>query len=177
MIKTLQLFVPNSKRLGGYTQWVHFFFEKAHITKRLPQRRPFQDITTKKPGTSHIRVLFDKTSTNSQNNFKTRSSSSLFQIARGSGATTRWMYFFSSEKHSPLKDLKKCYKVSLQKALGWHLVPTQQDLKEQSKTFRAQPWSARGLVDAGPIGYPAREREDLVQLRFFPCNLSSITIK
>ena len=23
--KTLQLFVPNSKRLGGYTQWVHFF--------------------------------------------------------------------------------------------------------------------------------------------------------
>ena len=22
--KTLQLFVPNSKRLGGYTQWVHF---------------------------------------------------------------------------------------------------------------------------------------------------------
>ena len=23
--KTLQLFVLNSKRLGGYTQWVHFF--------------------------------------------------------------------------------------------------------------------------------------------------------
>ena len=26
--KTLQLLVPNSKRLGGYTQWVHFFIQK-----------------------------------------------------------------------------------------------------------------------------------------------------
>ena len=32
--KTLQLFVPNNKRLGGYTQWVHFFFKKAHITQK-----------------------------------------------------------------------------------------------------------------------------------------------
>ena len=31
-------------------------------------------------------------------------------------------------------------------------------------------------VDAGTTGYPAREREDLVQLGFFPCNLSR-TIK
>ena len=33
------------------------------------------------------------------------------------------------------------------------------------------------IVDAGPTGYPAREREDLVQLGFFPCNLSNRTIK
>ena len=33
------------------------------------------------------------------------------------------------------------------------------------------------IVDTGPIGYPARERKDLVQLGFFPCNLSSRTIK
>ena len=32
-------------------------------------------------------------------------------------------------------------------------------------------------VDAGPTGYPAREREDLVQLGFFPYNLSSRSIK
>ena len=32
-------------------------------------------------------------------------------------------------------------------------------------------------VDAGPTGYPAKEKEDLVQLGFFPCNLSSRTIK
>ena len=33
------------------------------------------------------------------------------------------------------------------------------------------------FVDAGPTGYPAREREDLVQLGFFSCNLSNRTIK
>jgi hypothetical protein len=27
--KILQLFIPNSKRLGGYTQWVHFFAKSA----------------------------------------------------------------------------------------------------------------------------------------------------
>ena len=32
-------------------------------------------------------------------------------------------------------------------------------------------------VDAGLTGYPAKEKEDLVQLGFFPCNLSSRTIK
>ena len=33
------------------------------------------------------------------------------------------------------------------------------------------------MVILGPTGYPAREREDLVQLGFFSCNLSSRTIK
>ena len=36
--KTLQLFVPNSKRLGGYTQWVYFFFKKVHITQKTSSR-------------------------------------------------------------------------------------------------------------------------------------------
>ena len=36
--KTLQFFVPNSKRLGGYSQWVHFFFKKAHITQKTSSR-------------------------------------------------------------------------------------------------------------------------------------------
>jgi hypothetical protein len=27
--KTLQLFVSNSKRLGGYIQWMHFFAKSA----------------------------------------------------------------------------------------------------------------------------------------------------
>ena len=70
----------------------------------------FKTLRQKEPGTSHIRVLFDKTSANNQSNFKKRSSSSLFQIARGSGATTRWMYFFFT-KHSPLEGPKKRYKV------------------------------------------------------------------
>ena len=50
----------------------------------------------------YIRVLFDKEpgymlgslSTKNRSNFKTRPSSSLFQIARGSGATPSWMHFF-----------------------------------------------------------------------------------
>ena len=73
----------------------------------------FKTLRQKEPGTSHIRVLFDKTSVSNQSNFKKRSSSSLFQIARGSGATTRWMYFFFT-KHSPLEGPKKRYKVSLE---------------------------------------------------------------
>ena len=43
--KTLQLFVPNSKRLGGYTQWVHFFLlQKAHVTRETSSRQ-----TTSRP--------------------------------------------------------------------------------------------------------------------------------
>ena len=55
-----------------------------------------------------------------QRNFKTRPSSYLFQIARGSGATLRWMYFFF-KKHKPLEDPKKRYTVSLRKALRQRL--------------------------------------------------------
>jgi hypothetical protein len=35
--KTLRLFVPNSKRLGGYTQWVHFS-EKCTPLEDLKKR-------------------------------------------------------------------------------------------------------------------------------------------
>ena len=42
-LKTLQLFVPNSKRLGGYTQWVHFFFKKTHITQKTSSRQQFSN--------------------------------------------------------------------------------------------------------------------------------------
>ena len=61
--------------------------------------------------------MLESPSTKNQSNFRTRPSSSLFQIARGSGATPRWMYFFF-KKHTPLEDLKKRYMVSLKKALG-----------------------------------------------------------
>ena len=56
-------------------------------------------------------------STKNQSNFRIRPSSSLFQKARGSGATPRWMYFFF-KKHTPLKDPKKRHMVSLKKVLG-----------------------------------------------------------
>ena len=57
-----------------------------HYDKKNPERAIFE-------------FFFHKTSTNNQSNFKTRSSSSLFQLARGSGATTRWMYFFQKSTH------------------------------------------------------------------------------
>ena len=101
--KTLQLLVPNSKRLGGYTQMEVLFSKKVHTTRR-----------------SH---------------------EALHGFAQESTRTT--------------------------------LVPTQRDLKEQDEASRTQPRSARGLVSTGPIGYPARKEEDLDQLGFFSCNLSS----
>ena len=57
-------------------------------------------------------------STKNQSNFKIRPSSSLFQIARGSGDTPRWMYFFFKKKHIPLEDPRKRYMISLKKVLG-----------------------------------------------------------
>ena len=71
----------------------------------------FKASRQKEPRPSYIQVLFDKEpgymlgspSTKNQSNFKTRPSGSLFQIARGSGATPRWEYFFFKNKgtHHP----------------------------------------------------------------------------
>jgi hypothetical protein len=36
--KTLQLFISNSKRLRGYTQWVHFFFAKSALHSEVLTR-------------------------------------------------------------------------------------------------------------------------------------------
>ena len=103
-----------------------FFFEKAHVTKKTSSRQTTSRPHDKKePRPSYIRdkepgYMLGSPSTKNQSDFKTRSSSSLFQIARGSGATRRWEYFFF-KRHTPLKDLTKRYTVSLKKALGRHL--------------------------------------------------------
>ena len=62
----------------------------------------FKTSKQKEPGPSYIRALFDKEpeymlkspSTKNQSDFKRRPSSSLCQIARGSGATPKWEHFF-----------------------------------------------------------------------------------
>ena len=62
----------------------------------------FKASRQKEPRPSDIRALFDKEpgymlrspSTKNQSNFKRRPSSSLCQIARGSGATPKWEHFF-----------------------------------------------------------------------------------
>ena len=169
--KTLQLFVPNSKRLGGYTQWVHFFLRKsARQQEDFFKTDHFKASQQKEPGPSYIRVLLDKEprymlgspSTKNQSNFKTRPSSSLFQKARGLGATPRWEYFFLKKKVHTTRRSHEALHGFAQESTRTMLVPTRQDLKEQDEASRAQPWSARGLVDTEPMGYPTWKREDLV---------------
>jgi hypothetical protein len=42
------------------------------------------------------------------------------------------------------------------------LISTRQDPEEQEEAFKVQPYSAWGLVDAGPQRFPTRKEEDLV---------------
>ena len=81
---------------------MHFFFKKAHITQKTSSRQNhFKASRQKEARPSYIRVLFKEPgymlgnlSTKDPSDFKTRPSSSLYQIARGSGATPKWEYFF-----------------------------------------------------------------------------------
>ena len=61
-------------------------------------------------------------------------------------------------------------KVSLQKNLE-RIYNNSTKAKKNKKASEAHPWDARGLVDAGPMGFPMKKREeDLVQLGFPTCN-------
>ena len=109
---------------------MHFFLRKnARHQEDFFKTDHLKASRQKEPGPSYIRVLFYKEpgymlgspSTKNQSNFKTRPSSSLFQTARGSGATPRWEYFFLQKKHTLLEDLKKRYMISLKKTLGRRL--------------------------------------------------------
>ena len=79
-----------------------FSSKNARHQKDFSKTDHFKASRQKEPGPSYIRVLFYKEpgyilgnpSTKNQRNFKTRPSSYLFQIARSSGATPSWMYFF-----------------------------------------------------------------------------------
>ena len=82
---------------------MHFFLRKsARHQEDFFKTDHFKASRQKEPRPIYIRVLFDKEpgymlgslSMKNRNNFKTRPSSSLFQIARGSGATPKWEYFF-----------------------------------------------------------------------------------
>ena len=57
-----------------------------------------------------------------------------------------------------------------------HAPPPAGSRRGRARSDRVKKGEGRGTVDAGPTGYPAREREDLVQVGFFPCNLSNRTI-
>ena len=77
-------------------------------------------------------------STKNQNNFKTSPSSSLFQIARGLGATPRWMYFFFKKAHTTRRFQETLHGFT-QESTRATLVPVRQDLEEQDEASRVQP--------------------------------------
>ena len=53
--KTLQLFIPNNKRLGGYTQLVHFCLRKStRHQEDFFKTNQFKDSRQKEPGHSYI---------------------------------------------------------------------------------------------------------------------------
>jgi hypothetical protein len=82
------------------------------------------------------------------NNKKSRPSNFLFQIARGSGATLSEWARHSKDffKIGPLQDFtSKEPRTSL----------IHHAKLEKQGGLRVQPWNARGLVDAGPIGFPS----------------------
>ena len=88
---------------------MHFFLRKrARHQEDFFKTDHFKASRQKEARPSYIRVLFYKEpgymlgspSTKNQSNFKTRPSSSLFQIARGSGATPSWVCFFFRKAHT-----------------------------------------------------------------------------
>ena len=142
---------------------MHFFLQKsARHQEDLFKTDHFKT-------SRYIRVLFDKEpgymlgspSTKNQSNFKTRPSSYLFQIARGSGATpSRMCFFLQKGAHHP----------KISRSATWFRSRKHSD---DACSYSARPEGTRrgfqsstmkcwGLVDAGPMGYPARKGEDLV---------------
>ena len=81
---------------------MYFFLRKSARHQEDFKTDHFKASRQKEPGPSYIRVLFDKEpghmlrniSMKDQSDFKTRPSRSLYQIARGSGATPKGEYFF-----------------------------------------------------------------------------------
>ena len=140
---TLQLFVPNSKRLGGLHSVSALFSPK----KRTPLRMFLQRQTAsgpqdkKNPNTASELFSTRKSgslSTKDQEGFKKRSSSSLCQTARGSGATSKWEYFFL-QKGAHHAKISQALHGFAQESTRTTLVPARQDLKEQDEASRAQP--------------------------------------
>ena len=141
---------------------MHFFLRKsARHREDFFKTDHFKASRQKEPGPSHIRVLFDKEPgymlgsplTKNQSNFKTRPSSSLFQIARGSGATPRWVYFFF-KKAQTTRIFQEALHGFAQESTRTTLVPTRQDLKEQDKALELNHEVLGGLSIRDPWDTP-----------------------
>ena len=124
------------------------FPSKKHTSLRrvLQDKNHFKASRQKEARPSYIRVLFDKEpgymlrnlSMKDLSDFKTRPSSSLYQIARGSGATPKGSTFFFKKVHTTRKSHRALHGFA-QESTRTTLVSTRQDLKEQDEASRAQP--------------------------------------
>ena len=145
-----------------------FSLKKRTSARRLLQDRPIQGLKTKKPEPSYIRVLFDKEpgymlespSTKNQSNFKTRPSSSLFQIARGSGATSKWEYFFLQ---------KGTHHVKISRSATWFCSRKHLD---DACSYSARPegstMKCSGAYRCGTHGIPLKKGRRSSLTRIFP---------
>ena len=124
-----------------------FFFEKnARHQGDFFKTDHFKTSRQKEPEQNYIRVLFDKEpgymlgspSTKNRNNFKTRPSRSLYQIARGLGPHPKGSTFFFKKVHTTRRSHKALHGFA-QESTRMTLVPARQDLKEQDKASRTQP--------------------------------------
>ena len=139
-----------------------FFFKKAHVIKKDHYKTSRQ----KEPRPSYIRVLFDKEprymlgspSTKNQSNFKTRPSSSLFQIARGSGATPKWEYFFFKKAHTTRRSQEALHGFT-QESTWATLAPARQDLEEQDRLPEFNHEVLGGLLMRDPRDTPQGREE------------------
>ena len=115
-----------------------FFQKSACHQKDFFKIDHFKASRQKEPGPSYIRVLFDKEprymlgspSTKNQGDFKKRPSSSLCQTARGSGATSKWEYFFFFKKVHTTQRSHEALHGFAQESTRTMLVPAQRDLNK-----------------------------------------------
>ena len=127
--KTLQLLVPNSKRLGGYTQWVHFFLRKsARHQEDFFKTKLLQGLLTKRSRTELYPSSFQRTQVYAREPFNKESGrfqektlKLLVPNSQRLGGYIQMGVLFSLKRYTPREDLTKRYMVSLKKALGRRL--------------------------------------------------------
>ena len=137
------------------------------------------DSRQKEAGLSYTRVLFDKEPGymlgNLSTKFKTRPSSSLYQKARGSGATPKWEYFFLQRgTHQPKISRSATWfrsKKHLDDACFYLARP-----KGTRQSFQNSTMKCSGACRCGTHRIPRQEGRRSSPTRIFPCNPSSSII-
>ena len=106
-----------------------FFFKKAHVTKKTSSRQTTSRPDDKKNPDLAISELFliknpvyaQEPFDEESEQFQEKTLQLLVPNSKRLGGYTQMGVLFSSKKHTPLKDPKKRYTVSLKKALGRRL--------------------------------------------------------